>query len=122
MLLTEKSPEAFPKHKGHFFVSESFALNWYIFIELPNKKLLRPLQGRLKQNFLFDLEDLIGNGVSLVNVSSNLCFWPKPGIQIFFSLLSICTDELISTPKIMTFLPLLPSGNENSERDSNPIP
>ena len=122
MLLTEKSPEAFPKHKGYFFVSESFALNWYIFIGLPNKKLLRPLQGRLKQNFLFDLEDLIGNGVSLVNVSSNLCFWPKLGIQIFFSLLSICTDELISTPKIKTFLPLLPSGNENSERDSNPIP
>ena len=74
MLLTEKSLEAFPKNKKHFFVSESYALNWYIFIELPSKKLLLPLHGTLKQNFLFDLEDLIGNGVFLVNVSSNLCF------------------------------------------------
>ena len=36
--------------------------------------------------------------------------------------LSICTDELISTPKIMKFLPTLPSDNENSEREWNPTP
>ena len=36
-------------------------------------------------------------------------------------LLSICTDELISTPTIITFLPTLPSGNRNSKRKSNPI-
>ena len=35
---------------------------------------------------------------------------------------SICTHELISTPKLMTFLPMLPSGNENSECELNPVP
>ena len=36
-------------------------------------------------------------------------------------LLSKCTDELISDPKIMTFAPMLPSANENAERESNPV-
>ena len=27
MFLAGKSPEIFPKHKGYFFISESFALN-----------------------------------------------------------------------------------------------
>ena len=40
MLLAEKSPEIFPKHKEYFAISESFALNWYIFVVLTNKKLL----------------------------------------------------------------------------------
>ena len=34
----------------------------------------------------------------------------------------ICLDELISAPKIMTFFPMLPCVNENSERESNPTP
>ena len=33
----------------------------------------------------------------------------------------MCTDELIITPQIMTFLPMLSSGNENSVHGSNPI-
>ena len=32
MLLTEKYPEIFPKHKKYFFISGSFALNLYIFL------------------------------------------------------------------------------------------
>ena len=36
-------------------------------------------------------------------------------------LLSICTEKLISDPKIMTFSPMLPSVNENAERESNPV-
>ena len=28
MSLAEKSPETFPKHRGYFFISESFVLNW----------------------------------------------------------------------------------------------
>ena len=59
---------------------------------------------------------------SAVNVVlSNPCIGPIPSIKISFLLLSICTDELMSTPKIMTFLPTLPSGNKNSERKSTPI-
>ena len=42
-------------------------------------------------------------------------------IKTSFPLLSICTDELILIPKIMTFLPTLPSSNENYEQESNPI-
>ena len=38
-----------------------------------------------------------------------------------FPLLSISTDELISAPKIMTFLPMLSSTNKHSERESNPM-
>ena len=40
MLLAEKYPEIFPKYKGCFFVSECFALKWYIFVALTNKLLL----------------------------------------------------------------------------------
>ena len=38
MLLAVKSSEIFPEHKGNFFILESFALNWYIYVALTNKK------------------------------------------------------------------------------------
>ena len=39
MLIDAKSSKIFPKHKDYFFlISESFALNWYIFVALTNKK------------------------------------------------------------------------------------
>ena len=44
MLLAEKSFEVFPKRKEYIFISESFALNSYIFVALTSKKLLLPLQ------------------------------------------------------------------------------
>ena len=66
---------------------------------------------------------MIGYLASAVNVVSfNPCFGPSPKIKIFLFLLSICAIELMSAPKIMTFLPLLPSVNENSERESNTMP
>ena len=49
-------------------------------------------------------------------------FGPSPRIKKHFLLLSTCADELISAPKIMTFFPVVGSGNENSERESNPMP
>ena len=58
--------------------------------------------------------------MSAVNVvSSNPRVGTIPRIKTSFFLLSLCTDKLISIPKIMTFLPMLPSGNENSGRKSN---
>ena len=42
-------------------------------------------------------------------------------INISFILLPMCTDEFISVPKKMTIFPKLPSVNENSEQESNPI-
>ena len=38
-----------------------------------------------------------------------------------FPLLSILVDELISTPKIITFLPVPPEGYEKNPCPSNPI-
>ena len=34
----------------------------------------------------------------------------------------MCTNELISIPKIITFLPVLPPGKERYPRVYNPIP
>ena len=71
---------------------------------------------------MFDFEKLIEYWVSAVDiVSPNHCVGPKPKIKISFLLLSICTDEVISTSKIMTVLPMLPSGNECSDSESNPL-
>ena len=53
---------------------------------------------------------------------SNPCVGPSSRIKISFFLLSTCTGKLLSTPKKMTFLPQLPSGYENCERASNPVP
>ena len=55
-------------------------------------------------------------------VSSNSCVGSSPRIKIYFLLLSIYLDELISTPKIMTFFSKLLFVNENSERESSPMP
>ena len=64
----------------------------------------------------------MGYIASAVNViSSNPCVGPSPEIKVSFPLLSICTDELISAPKIMTFFPKFPSVKKNSEWESNPM-
>ena len=33
----------------------------------------------------------------------------------------MCTDEVLSAPKLINFFHMLPSVNENFERESNPI-
>ena len=82
-----------------------------------------PLDRRLNTNLLFDYVKLTGYLATAVNVvSSNPCVSPSPRTKISFFLLSTWTDELISAPKIMPFLPMLPIVNENSERESNPMP
>ena len=66
---------------------------------------------------------MIGYLASAFNVVSfNPCVGYSPRIEISLFSLSICTDELMSAPKIVTFLPTLPSVNENSEQESNPMP
>ena len=72
---------------------------------------------------LFDLEKLIEYWASADKaVSSSHCVGPIPRNKIYFFLLSICTDDVMSIPKTTTFLLTQPSGNGNSERESNPIP
>ena len=82
MLLAEKSSEIFPEQNRYLFISGSFALKWYMFLALANKKLVLPLSCRLKQNVLSDLEKVIEYLVSAVNVvSSNPCVGPIPRIN-----------------------------------------
>ena len=54
-------------------------------------------------------------------VLSNPCVGPSPRINIYFFLLTTCMEELISTPKIITFLPIPPLGNEKVPFLSNPM-
>ena len=79
--------------------------------------------GRLNINIFLGYVKLIGYLTSAANVVlSNPCVGASPRTKISLFLLSICTDELISTPKIMTFFPMLPSVNEIFEREiSNPM-
>ena len=74
------------------------------------------------QKFLFDCVKLTGLLASTVNLeSSNPCAGPSPRIKISFPLLSRCADELISASKIIAFFPMLRPGNENAEREFNPM-
>ena len=66
------------------------------------------------------LVKLIEYRVSSANVWYNRVFSLRR-IKISFALLSMSTDELISTLKIITFLPMLPSRKEWYPRESNPI-
>ena len=52
---------------------------------------------------------------AVIVVSSNLCAGPSPKTKVSFFLLSICTDELMSIPKIIAFLPNIWKGNQNLE-------
>ena len=113
MLSTEKSFETFPKHKGYAEISESFALKLIITNYLLNY-LLNP-------NLLLCLVRLIEYKFSAASLRSNPCVRPLPRIKMPFFLLSICEDEIMSTPKIITFLPTSSSIEKNPFL-SNPIP
>ena len=79
-----------------------------------------PFYCRINTNLLFECVKLVGYIASTVNVLSSDGVGPSPRIKISLLLLSKCTHELISVPKIMTFSPMLPSVNKNSEQESNP--
>ena len=88
----------------------------YFFVALANKKLLLPSYCRLDTNLFPDCVKLIGYFASAVNVvPSNPCVGLLP--RHLFP--DICTDVLTSAPKIIAFFSMLPSDNENSERESN---
>ena len=72
--------------------------------------------------FFFFFVKLIEFIFSALSVCSNSCVRPLPGIEISFFLLSIFVHELISTPKIITFLPNPVPENEKRPCLSNPIP
>ena len=71
------------------------------------------MQSKLKQNFvLFSVKLIEYIHFSAVCACFNLFVGPFPRIKIYFFLLSICGDELISTPKTITFLPFPQLGCE----------
>ena len=77
----------------------------------------------LNKFFFSDCEKLIEYSASAASVVlSDPCVCPLPRIKIYLFLLSACTDELISTPKLITFLPQSKFRIEKRERESNPIP
>ena len=60
---------------------------------------------------------------SVMAVSSNPSTGPSPKTEISFYLLSVCVEEPLSVPNIITFLPNpLPSQNENFPRASKKVP
>ena len=87
----------FPKHNGVATILESFALNFANFCTID--KQITPLECKLKQNFFFVTVKLIAYIFCTVKVCSNPCVDP----YMYFFLLSMCEEELISNPKINTF-------------------
>ena len=73
-----------------------------------------------KKSYFYYSLDLIK--IFFLIVPSNPCVALLPRIKISFPLLSICPDELIPTPKMITFLPTGPSGKEYYPRESDPTP
>ena len=112
MLSLERSFEIFPRHNRVAAISESFALNLITSVQSSQCKFKQKLCS----------VKLIENIFSAVTACSNLCVGPLPRIEIYFFLLSVCGDELISTPKIVTFLANPIAGNPNVPFISNPIP
>ena len=51
MLLAEKSPIIFHKHNGYTFISGFFALEWYIFVALTNKKTIVSIIMKIQTKF-----------------------------------------------------------------------
>ena len=81
-----------------------------------------PLQCRLNTKRFPDSVKLIEYLASAVIVALSKPYVnPSPRTEIFFFLLSISTEELSSTPKIITFFPLISSVHENRKRVSNPM-
>ena len=74
------------------------------------------------QSIGFNFFAKIMKGSCVFGCSTLISFNSTSHFKTYFYLWSVCTDKLISTPEIMIFLPMPPSGNENSERKSNPIP
>ena len=73
----------------------------------------------LNTNLVPNYLKLTGYFISAVHVvSSNLCVGLSPRIKISLPLLQRYRGDLISASKLMTFFPMVSSGNENFERES----
>ena len=120
MLSTEKLFEMFPRQNGVARISESFALYLIISVPLTNKYLLHH-NARSNKFFCYFQWRWLIIFYAVNAVPSNFCVDLSPRNRISFFLLSTCTEGLIFTPKIISFLPN-PLPNENSSFLSNPIP
>ena len=91
MLLAVKSFEIFSKRNGYGFISEYFAVKWYT------------LWWSLKINLFPDFVKLMKNFASDV-IEYHLILLLYLHQELRFFLLSVCTYELLSTPKVIMFL------------------
>ena len=79
---TEKIFEILPEHNKYGFISESFALNWYIFTALTNKKLLLQLSCRLNTNLFLDSVKLVEYlALAVIVVLSKFCVGPSTRLR-----------------------------------------
>ena len=121
MLLIGKKFEIFPKNNKYGFISESSGLNWYIFVAFTNIKTQVSIIMKIQINDL-NLKKLAEYlNSTVIVVSSNPVVGPSPQTNISFFKSSLCTDELLSTPKITTFLYQLKPRHKKSEQESNSI-
>ena len=58
----------------------------------------------------------------IMAVSSNSCAGISPRTKIYYFLLPICNDKLLSTPKIIAFLLQSKFGNEKSKWELDLVP
>ena len=121
-MLTAKSFETFSKANGFGFISDSFALNGCIFVELPDKNCCLHHNSDLSKTF-FLINGINGKLTSaVIVVSSDPCVKLSPRTKISFKSFSLCIDELLSSPKIIVFLPQSKFASKNSEQELYPIP
>ena len=122
MLLAVQSFWIFLKHNIFGFISETFTLNWHIFVTLTNKKLLFPLECRLNTNRFPDSITLIEYLASdVIEEPSSPCVGPSSITKIISFLIISIHWWTLSPPKIIRFLPQ-EFKIEKSELESNPIP
>ena len=68
------------------------------------------------------MEHLASTVIIFIVAPLNPFVGPSSKTKISLFLLSIWTEELLSTPEIIAFLPQWKSGSKKSERESNQIP
>ena len=80
-----------------------FCFEFMNFCTINKQVTIRSIIMQAQTKFCLTLLKLIEYIFSAVSVCSNPCLGPLPRIKIPFVLLSIFVDELLSTPKIITF-------------------
>ena len=101
MLSNVKSSKTLPIHSWYAFISESFVLNWLIFIPLANKKTIGPVVMQTQTEFLSCFSEIHRIFscccYSSIIVLSSLCVGFLPGKKdVFLSFISMHRRTIIN--------------------------